>query len=279
MKQLTILLLLISSVSYSQSLKDKLRGNWLCTKILDSNGNPTPGKFTNSDEYLEFGFFKNYLSISEAPFDNGSQLPIEYGNDYINLFPESTYKLQEKKYTVGLINNDSLILITTNTDDKPIYYHFVNQAKLLQGISPFATTIDEGFIIITHLRSGDSKGANRNADYQISNEPVNPYPGPTFDDYAFGLYFSNSFTFPDTYQPDTVSNELIIDFDVTGKGAQNIRIIQGLDEEINESVIKIIAKTGKKWKPLIIDEHPVNTTLRFHFVFFLGRNELHFKKD
>ena len=275
MKRLTIFLLLLSSISYSQSLKNKLQGEWVCTRILDSNGNTTSGKFGSSDEYLKFNFAKGNLFITKAPFDMGIKMPIKFGNDYIDLFPQAVYQLPERKYTVNSINDDSLVFITNNNNGENIYYHFNNQQRLLKSISNNHITIDEGLIIIKHLKL--SKGANRVSGYQISNKPENLYPSPIFNDKAsatFGDYFSINFTFPKTYKPDTISDELIIDFDVTDKGVQNIKMIQGLNDEINASVIQIIEKTNNKWHPLKIDGQVINTTLRFHFVFFSGIQNL-----
>jgi hypothetical protein len=59
MKKLaTLILLIISGTSYSQKLKDKLQGDWVCTKILDLKGNVASGKFGESSEYLKFSFVK-----------------------------------------------------------------------------------------------------------------------------------------------------------------------------------------------------------------------------
>ncbi|MFZ1801045.1 MAG: hypothetical protein WAU24_14350 [Chitinophagaceae bacterium] len=278
MKQLTIFFLFLSSISYSQSLKDKLQGEWVCTKILDTTGNKISGKFGSSDDYLKFDFAKGNLSITRAPFDEGIKMPIKFGNDYIDLFPQAVYDLPERKYTVYLVTDDSLILKTNNNMNESIYYYFINQQGLLKKISNNQINIDEGFVIIKHLKlSKDSKGANRVSDYQINNQLENLYLSPIFNDNAsavFGDYFSINFTFPKTYQPDTISNELIIDFDVTDKGVQNIKMIQGLDDEINASVIKIIEMTKNKWQPVKIDGQLMDATLRFHFVFYLSIQNL-----
>lgn len=89
MKKIIIIALLVTCffTSYSQQLKNKLQGSWVCTKILDQGGNPTAGKFGESSEYLEFTFNKSYISITEAPFDKGMQILINYGEDFIDLFP------------------------------------------------------------------------------------------------------------------------------------------------------------------------------------------------
>jgi hypothetical protein len=281
MQQLIILLTLFSVNAFSQNLKSKLQGDWVCTKILDTNGNNASGKFGKSDEYLKFSFVKGKLSITEAPFDTGIMMPIEYGGDYIDLFPDAQYELPERKYKVGFVSSDSLVLVTKNADNENIFYHFINQARFLKEISPDQKTVTEGLIIIQHLRmQKDPKATNRLSVYQISNEPDNLYPSPRFEDYAsatFGQYFTINFTFPKTYRPDTLLNELIVDFDVTNGGVKNINIIQGINQEINSSVIKIIEKTRKKWKPIEVNGQAVNTTMLLHFVFFLGTQKPIFK--
>jgi len=282
MKRLTtIILLIISGTTYSQKLKDRLQGDWVCTKIVDSNGKPTSGKFGESNEYLKFSFVKGNLSITEAPFDRGIKIPIKYDNDFIDLFLQAVYELPERKYTVKTLEESDLILSTKNQNGETIDYHFINQEKLLKAVSTGEQIIDNGLIIIRHLKlSKESKGANRVSEYRISNDAESLYPSPIFNDYAsasFGHYFSINFVFPKTYQLETVSEELIVDFDVDDKGVSNIKIVQGVSDKINTSVIKIIEKTSKKWEPLEINGQPIKTTLRFHFIFYIGVTELGIK--
>jgi hypothetical protein len=279
MKSLTtIILIVISSTVYSQKLKEKLQGDWVCTKILDSNGYAASGKFGASDEYLKFSFVKGTLSITEAPFDRGLKIPVRYDVDYIDLFPDDPSWLPEKKYTLKLLEGENMILSTKNENEQTINYHFLNQAKFLKELSTGEHRIENDFIIIKHLKlSKEAKGANKVSEYRISNEPKNLYPGPIFYDKAsatFGSYFTINFVFPKTYQLETVSKELIVDFDVDGNGVSNIKIVQGLTDEMNDAVIKTIESTSKKWTPLEINGQPVKTTSRFHFIFYLGVSEV-----
>jgi hypothetical protein len=279
MKRLTtIILIIIGGATYSQKLKDKLQGDWVCTKILDSKGKATSGKFGESNEYLKFSFAKGNLSITEAPFDRGIKMPIKYDVDFIDLFPQAVYELPEKKYTFKSQEGTDLVLSAKNQNGEIIDYHFVNQERLLKELSPGEHLIDNGLIIIKHLKlSKEAKGANRVSEYRISNEAGNLYPSPIFNDYAsasFGHYCSINFVFPKNYQLETVSEELIVDFDIDDKGVSNIKVVQGLGDEINALVIKIIEKTRKKWEPLKINGQPIKTTLRFHFIFYLGVVEL-----
>ena len=267
--------------TYSQKLKDKLQGDWVCTKIVNTKGNTASGKFGESNEYLKFSFVKGNLSITEAPFDRGIKMPIKYDNDFIDLFPQAVYELPERKYTIKSLDGSNLILSTKNQNGETIDYHFINQDKLLKELSTGGQIIDNGLIIIKHLKlSKEAKGANRVSEYRISNESESLYPSPIFNDYAsasFGHYFSINFVFPKTYQLETLSEELIIDFDLNDNGVSNIKVVQGLSNEINALVIKIIEKTSKKWDSLEINGQSIKTTLRFHFIFYLGVAELGIK--
>lgn len=68
-----------------------------------------------------------------------------------------------------------------------------------------------------------------------------------------------------------------MEFDVDDKGVSNIKIVQGINEEMNNSVIKTIEKTSKKWKPLEINQQSTKSILRFHFIFYIGVVELGIK--
>jgi hypothetical protein len=177
--------------------------------------------------------------------------------DFKDLFPQAVYEIPESKYLVNSLDGSGMVLSTKNQKGEIRYYHFINQEKLLKELSMGEQKIDNGLIIIKHLKlSKEAKGANRVSEYRISNGAESLYPSPIFNDNAsasFGYYFSINFVFPKTYQLETVSEELIVDFDVDDKGVSNIKIVQGLNDEINTSVVKIIEKTSKKWEPLEIN--------------------------
>lgn len=280
MKQFLIfILLLISTLSYSQKLKDKLQGDWVCTEILDIKGNKVPGKFGDSDKYLKFSFNKSNLSITQAPFDMGIQMPVKIKDDFIDLFPGAVFELPERIYTVKSIDNNNLVLTTKNENGQAIDYHFVNQKKFVDELKNEDRLnedrlIDNGVILIKHLKlSKDADGDNRVSEYRIGNEKEKLFPCPIFVDSrsaTFGRYFTINFVFPKTYQLGIVSQELIVEFEVTDEGVGNIRIIKGLSDEINGSVTKLIYGTSKKWEPLKVDGQIIKTRLRFHFIFYHG---------
>jgi hypothetical protein len=277
MRYIAVLLLLsLSQFSHSQKLKDRLQGNWVCTEILDSLGNKATGKFGASDEYLKFSFVKGNLNFTEAPFDVGLDMPVTFGNDYIDLFPMAVYEVPEKIYTVKSLDKDNLVLATKNEERQTIYYHFLNQASLMNDLKEGNPVIDNGIILIKHLKSQGSNGINRVGEYIIGNKKENLFPGPCFKDQAtayFSFWFAQRFEFPKTYPMETVSPEMILDFDVNAEGIDNVKVVQGINDEIDASVIKIINSSGKKWKPLKVDDQVINSTLRFHFIFYLGKDE------
>lgn len=276
------ILLILSNIAYSQKLKDKLQGDWVCTKILDSNGNKTSGKFGASDEYLKFSFKKGNLSITEAPFDKGVNIPILYKNDFIDLFPGFDIELPERIYALKSIDTNNLILTTKDVNSNMIDYYFVNQATFKDEPNNRGDFFVNGLMIIKNIRlNKNDKIGNRVAEYKITNLKENLYPCPIFEDSkfaTFGHYFTNNFIFPNSFPLDSISEEMVVDFDVNKDGACNIKIIKGLGDELNSSVTKVLNDSAKKWKPLMVDKEPVNATLRFHFVFYDTFEGLKIKK-
>jgi hypothetical protein len=125
MKHITLFLIVLSGTVYSQKLKDRIQGDWVCVGIWDSKGQPTEGKFGESNEYLKFGFKKGKLSISEAPFDEGSAMGITFKDDkIIDLLPGAVYELPERIYEVSELTGDHLTLTTKGQNNELITYKF-----------------------------------------------------------------------------------------------------------------------------------------------------------
>ncbi len=269
-----IVLLFIGGTLYSQKLKDRLEGDWVCTKILDTEGNATSGKFGDSNDYLKFSFQSENLSITKSPYDRGIKIPVKYKDNVVYLYPQLSIDFPESKYKVRLLSETHLILTTENLNWETIAYHFIKQAQLVPEVTPGVQLIDNLLIIIKHFKvSKDARQTLRVSDYEISNDSVNLYQSPLFDasgSDGFGNYFTTNFEFPKTYPLGTLSEELIVDFDVDSKGADNIKLVKGLSGDLNNAVIKLITKSRKKWKPVKINNKPIKTTLRLHFLFYLG---------
>ena len=276
MNKILTAFLLIFTISFSSAndLKKALQGTWLCTKILDQNGQPTNGKFGASDEYLKFKFKKSKLLITEAPFDPSMLgFTIKYGKDFIDLIPGSVYKIPEQVYFVKEVDSVNLILSTLTSNNDSIFYHFVNQNYYNQKFDPNSDIVDLGLVVIKHLKL-KSKGANRVSDYIIPNREEFLYPSPTFIDNksaSFGHYFSINFKFPDNYPIDSVSAEMIIDFDIQEKEIKNFTIVQGVDSQIDSEALRVLQLTREKWRPITFNNEVVESRVRLHFVFYLGK--------
>ncbi len=270
MKKLTFVFLMVSLLTYSQKLKQRIQGDWLCVSILDSQKHATTGKYGNADDFLKFKFKNSTFTVCKSPFDKGliQDIVFKDGNSF-DWLPNARYELPERVYVVKHINDKYLILATSAQNGDTITYYFMNQKNF-----PYSETkiIDNGIIIIKNLHSStSSKGCNRVSEYQISNDSIHLTPSPTFEYPGggnFGELLSINIKLPEDFPLDQVSDELILDFDVTAKGAQNFRIDKGLSNEINSEVITVMEKLHKSWKPLVSDNKPVKTTLRFHIYFY-----------
>lgn len=258
-------------------MKDALQGVWLCTKIVDSNSQPTAGKFGASDEYLKFSFQKNKLSITESAFDPSLLgFTIKYGQNYIDLMPGSVYNIPEQVYYVGDITEDSMVLATLGPNGDSIYYHLTNESLLIKGFDPGKDIVDLGLVIIKHLKLDGGKGANRVSQYIIPNTREFLNPSPTFNDTksaSFGHYFSNNFKFPNSFPIDSLTEEVIINFDIRMKDIGNIEIVQGVNPEFDQQIIRTLEMTKRKWLPPKINDVETECRVRCHFVFYLGKME------
>lgn len=279
MKVLTfIALLAVVNTTHAQALKEQLQGDWVCTKILDKKGNPTKGKFGESNEYLRFSFYKNNLAITEAPFDRRSmELPVTFYSNYVDVFPFAAYQLPERKYVVRSISEDRAVLQTMNDRDEPIEYHFLNQAKL-KDAPRGDRLIDVGLIGIKRLMAiNDGKRSRGGYEYGIENGADQLYGCPVFNDRRtlnFGSFVASNFIFPDDYPFGTASEELVLEFDLHDRQVSNIRIVQGLSDGMNAAITSVVEKTNRKWETFEEAGIPVKITLRLHFVFYLGQDNL-----
>jgi len=270
----SLFLISVLSHSHAQRLKDKLQGSWVCTKIVDADGKPATGKFGESTDYLKFTFRKQNLAIPEAPFDRGFERGIVIDSNFIDQFPGAVIDFPERIYTVKKLNESELILATTNDKKEPFEYHFVNE-KQLRSRQLTDTTIDNGIIVIQHFKS--KMGRNRVAEYAITNE--NLHVSPIYDDNissGFGSYVTSHFEFPKNYPLEKLSSELIIDFNVDQNGADNIKVVEGIDKEIDASIVRLIEKTKNKWFPLKENGTAIKSVLRLRFVFYFEKYELKF---
>ncbi|HEY6914976.1 MAG TPA: hypothetical protein VI413_09895 [Paludibacter sp.] len=271
MKKLIFFLLLMSLASYSQKLKDRIQGDWLCVSILDSHGHPIAGKYGNADDFLKFKFKNSTFTACKTPFDTGVEQDIVFKNgNSFDWLPTARYELPERVYVVKNINDKYMILATRAQNGDSITYYFMNQKNFP---CSDAKILDNGILVVKHLLTSKDKnsGANKAYEYQINNDSTNLYPRPTFK-YStggdFGGIFSYNFKLPEDFELDQVSDELIIDFDVAENGAKNFNIIKGLNDKFNSETIRVMTKLRKYWKPLVVDKKIINTTMRMHIHFY-----------
>lgn len=278
MKHLTLLLIVLSGTVYSQKLKDRIQGDWVCVGIWDSKGQPTVGKFGEPTEYLKFSFKKGKLSISEAPFDKGLGIDVTFKDDkIIDLLPTAVYELPERIYEVSDLTTDQMTLTTKGQNGEPITYKFLNQKNFSKDIEN--KVVDHGILIVQHLRLSktDTKSINRAFEYRVSNDTIFLGPSPTFEypqGGSWGQIFSFNIKLPKNFKLDEPTNEMIVDFNVTADGVSNIKIVNGLSAELDTEVIRVLEKLRKSWKPVVIDDKPVKTTSRFHLYFYMTISEL-----
>ncbi len=165
---ITCLLVLISfDFSFSQNLRDRIQGDWICVSVTDSLNHKIASEFGEADRYLRFSFQGKYLYIAQAPFDRGINFPLHYGQDFIDPTFERLWDMPDLFYRV--ISLDSSKLILKATFDKKQYL-FVNQHQFIPNpILPKQGSDADIFI------SQQWQGAN----YLISNvDKENFYPSP-----------------------------------------------------------------------------------------------------
>lgn len=261
---------------YSQDLKSKLQGDWLCLGITNSKGDSISGKFGNSSEYLRFTFRRRNISFNESPIDESFEVPVKFKKDYFDLNFRQCYNIvSERRYYVVFIDENKMVLRTTGVNQDSIFYHFTNQDSFITNQLLNQDVTDIGYVIIKHLkRRKESKSPNRSSDYYVPNNERYLYPAPKFSSNsisAFGDYVSAKMQFPKGFELDSVSDELIVEFDIKDKRVCNINIVKGLDEHFDKSIIRIIKKTKRKWNPVEYMGEDIDSTLKIHFVFYLGR--------
>jgi hypothetical protein len=268
-------LIVLSNLVYSQKLKDRLEGEWVCLGITDSNGRPTHGKFGEPDEYLRFRFNKKTLEISEAPYDMIVSMNLAFNENSFDWAPNATIDLPERIYYVKELDSTRMTL-TTRNESTEITYHFVNQKNYPVQKERM---IDNGAMIIKHIQftKKNPNNINRTFETRISNDPFFLSPAPKFDyptGGSFGQILSHKIMLPKDFKPDVVSDEMIVDFEVSDKGAGNFKITKGLGDELDAEVLTAMKKLGKSWKPIVVDGKPITSTCRFHLFFYKTVDEL-----
>ena len=257
--------LLFCTACFSQALKEKLQGDWLCTGIVNSKGEETVGEFGESKNYLRFSFVKEKIRIAQAPYDEGLFLSVNFGPTYIDLL-ENHLALPDFKYGVESIGPEELVLGTRDYKGEPIRYLFIKQSKV-NYVNSRDSICDGGFITIANPRGSPVLYVN----YKITHGG-STLPYPTFGHYqytSFASYLSTLFKFPKTYHRSKGDfDEMVIEFDVFEKGVKNIKIVKGLTYEMNAYLFLFIENSSKNWRAPRVDGKVMPSKLRLHFIFF-----------
>jgi hypothetical protein len=279
MKRLTLLLVLfITGTGYSQKLKERIQGDWVCIGITDSKGQPATGKFGQSVEYLKFTFSKNKLYITESPFDRATPMEITFKNENsFDWLPGAVYDIPERIYEVKELDDKHLTLTAKSESGEFITYYFSSQKNFSRSLDN--DIIDNGILIVQHLRLSktNANSINRVSEYRISNDSIFLSPGPTFEyprGGSFGQIFSFNMKLPQDFKLDEPTDEMVLDFDVSEEGANNFKMTKGLSDELNAEVIRVMEKLRKSWKPVVVNDKPIKTTSRFHLYFYMTISEM-----
>lgn len=271
MKSLTIIFFLSASLVYAQPLRDKVQGTWVCTHIVDSIGQAATGELGTSINYLKFRFKGSRLFIAQAPFDVGTVAFLGFRDNYFYLI--GVQFIQTQYYVISV--DESNMVLRTSHLGKTITYHFSNQNKYSVDLDQIRNFRDVGQITISLTYWKDNGNFFRNTFYLIENSLLNLIPCPQFNSKeftAFGEYIGSNLIFPETFTFKVNSNELIIEFDVTPVGVENIEIVVGLSPEMDAEIYDLIGKSSKKWAPLVYQGKAIDTRIRIGFLFIY--NEL-----
>lgn len=274
----TVFLIFISLSVFGQNIKKELLGNWICTRVVDSLNRDTEGKFVRSGNYLMFSFQRSYLTIREAPFEEGLRVRYFFTkrDSIIDYMPYSRFPSAKTKFKVKYISGEHLILQEFNKmQHRSVYYIFMKQRDTAK--TKFPNVIDCGTILIRDLKlelNGKiGQRVSKNSAYFIRTNPTLLYPTPIFDEYNsgdLGAYLSIHFTLPGNYKIDSLSKEMVIEFDVSKNGAKNFTLVKGIDSTFNKQILNIFNRSRKDWKPVVINKKVIEVRIRLHLYFYLG---------
>jgi hypothetical protein len=266
MKWLVFVFIFYGSPTFSQTLKEKVQGEWVCRSITDSVGHETDGDLGAATDYLKFKFKGSRLYIIQAPFDVGTTVWLNFRDNYFEL---TKLGLTQLNYRVISISENEMILRTVNLG-KTKNYHFVNQKIYALQLNQLSNFRNFGQIIVRFTSMKDSGLFFQDTFYQIDNSILNLVPSPQFNGGelpTFRNYLDSKFFMPKSFNTKEVPNELIIEFDVLEDGMQNIEIVKRLDNDLDTQVFDIMKKVSEQWIPLMHEEKVIETRIRLRFLF------------
>jgi hypothetical protein len=258
MRTLNLLILffchsLFANLYAKEGIKEKLRGEWLCTKITDSHNNRI---YDNG--YLRFTFVKNSLFISAAPFENGMYYRVKYKNQSFEA-NNGSHEFQE--FFINKCSADSISLTTQPKPGIVINYYFVNQ-KLFNtdSIGDNERRVYNMAIVIFDKNPAFSKLAKHNKfqspashglvylipktdNSYLQSAVFNKLPFCGFAEY-FNYYFKTNWA----NGIDSLDNELILDLDIGNQTIENIKVVNNVTFELSGNVFGILKYSQRFWR-------------------------------
>ena len=285
--KLILFLIVFSYLSTAQKINKKLLGTWLCYQVTDSIGNKSKGKYGFSGDYIRFDFKPEKYAVYYSPYDSYS-----YYLDYllskkdssIDLFPLAVYKMEEQLMKIQQLDENNLVFKSQNRENKLRLYYFKKQNYQINNLNK-KLFFDFDTITIRHLwlikkRNStlkiDNLKASHESAYIIHSKDSFLFPIPQFisESTTFDHYVSRKFNFPENITPPFLSEEVIIEFSVTKNGTEDIKIIKGIGEEIDNQIINIMNLCKSKWKAPSYNDKIIESINRIHFVFYYGNISL-----
>ena len=269
--------------SYSQSIKDQLEGTWICTQITNTNDEPIVDQPT---ALYGLKFDKSKCSMYNAPFNSSAnsfsyvvdgvnriiKVYLGYGGTYDengnrvnalvpNLEPTFLYQIKE-------ISKETLIVDLTTNFSGVTRYTLKRKEFIDKELDGKIISIENKYILIKDLSP-----LSRSAEYWFGSNKIVHNQAVFKGD--FGDYLARKVRLGKNFPIDAISSEVIVQFTINESGSpEQIKLIQGLNEKLNTSLIKAIQKTKGKWTPLAVNKKSVKSNVKFHFLFYKNKGSL-----
>jgi len=262
-----------------KNFRKALQGTWICSKIVNSSMQDSYGKFGDSGTFLKFEFKGNRLYIATAPYDDGMEFVVTYSRKDSMIYLPLPYSAPEIEpdYKVSRLSDNMLILDATNGELQRIHYIFLRQRQY-KGPEQVAEVIDCGIVRLQQLQLMNTTGGNGHpygSEYHIRTTAPLFYPVPEFRTHhtsTYGYIMAGHLDYPEGFAVDSLSKEMILEFTVSGNGAEDIEIISGIDLTTDKLIMDAFLKTRRKWQPVKIGREKVPMRVRIHI--YLNKKRL-----
>ncbi|QEC51932.1 hypothetical protein EDD80_11520 [Anseongella ginsenosidimutans] len=231
-------------VFLSQALLAQIRtadlyGTWVVSKVTYRDGSPLPDEHMLKYIYLKYSFSRPHkLNTSEVYFEQGTGKLFEI-NDRALLIRMPEGAVINSYHIVAL--RDTLILLQKGMngfeDPEALKFYFVPEALYQRSIPLQASDI---FAI---------KGPD--TIYRQSRKIYARYKGQSFQSYVYEGISKQ-------IDMDDRVGHFIATFTVSKTGlAEDIKILEGIDEEYNSRFLKVFHQAKKDWEPAVLNGQPV----------------------